>query len=143
MATLGMPRRNAIDAASSKGGRIRIVVESRDAQMLVAVEDNGCGIPEEYVGRIFEPFFTTKEETGTGIGLWVTKELVEKNGGSICLRSELAEDGMRTRFEVCFPIILEAQGNGLEVSLRVDAESTPANDPGTHPDILSGLIQTR
>ncbi len=121
---------NAIDAVDCTGGRIRIVLEGRDAEALLAVEDNGCGIPEEYVDRIFEPFFTTKEETGTGIGLWVTKELVEKNGGSICLRSGLADSGMRTRFEVCFPAVPQSPESRPEAAGKTGA-------------ILSGLIETR
>jgi signal transduction histidine kinase len=94
---------NAIDAVGSIGGMLRIVVEGRGSDALIVVEDNGVGIPEERRERIFEPFYTTKEEVGTGIGLWVTKELVEKNGGSISFAGLDGEEFMRTRFEVRFP----------------------------------------
>ncbi len=50
---------------------------------MLEVEDNGEGIDPIHLPRIFEAFFSTKEEVGTGIGLWVTRELVEKNGGHI------------------------------------------------------------
>jgi signal transduction histidine kinase len=96
---------NSIDAAPVEGGLLRIKVEREDSQALLTVEDSGCGIPPETVHRIFEPFFTTKGEVGTGIGLWVTRQLVEKNGGSITLVSEGLDEGMRTRFEVRFPLV--------------------------------------
>jgi PAS domain S-box-containing protein len=95
---------NAIDAVGLSGGIIRIALARREALAAIAIEDNGVGIPEHRADRIFDPFFTTKEEVGTGIGLWVTKELVEKNGGTICFRSGPLEHGMRTRFELRFPI---------------------------------------
>jgi len=95
---------NAIDAVDLSGGIIRVAFERRGAEGLIAIEDNGVGIPPERIDRVFDPFFTTKEEVGTGIGLWVTKELVEKNGGSISLSSGSLEDGMRTRFEMRFPV---------------------------------------
>ncbi len=95
---------NSIDALGHSGGIIRIVLERRGAQGQITIEDNGGGIAPERIGRVFDPFFTTKEDTGTGIGLWVTKELVEKNGGSISLASGDLENGMRTRFELRFPL---------------------------------------
>jgi signal transduction histidine kinase len=51
------------------------------------VADTGNGIASEHQERLFTPFFTTKKEVGTGLGLWITKELVEKVGGHIRLRS--------------------------------------------------------
>jgi len=104
---------NAIDALPSRGGLLRITVQQDDGHALVCVEDNGSGIPPERASRIFEPFYTTKGDVGTGIGLWVTKELAEKNGGSIELVSEGLENGMRTRFALRFPL---AEGQGSSVS---------------------------
>ncbi len=96
---------NASDALAGPGGliNIKIVETSQGAQILV--EDNGVGIPAENLERIFDPFFTTKDDTGTGIGLWVTKELVEKNGGSISVESGNLSDGCKTRFRMEFPIL--------------------------------------
>ena len=49
----------------------------------IRVEDNGPGISNEHIERIFEPFFTTKKDVGTGLGLWVTKEIIERHKGTI------------------------------------------------------------
>ncbi len=95
---------NAIDAVAVTGGLLRITVQREGAHALLTVEDNGAGIPAERVERIFEPFYTTKGDVGTGIGLWVTEELAVKNGGSIQLVSGGLEDGLRTRFELRFPL---------------------------------------
>ena len=49
----------------------------------LTIEDNGPGIAAEHIERIFEPFFTTKQDVGTGLGLWVTKEIIARQGGTI------------------------------------------------------------
>ncbi len=68
------------------------------------VEDNGSGIPEPQRARIFDPFFTTKPDVGTGIGLWVTRELVESNQGQIFVESGSLPHGMKTRFRIEFGV---------------------------------------
>ena len=71
---------------------------------ILLVEDNGQGIDPSHQAHVFEAFFTTKADMGTGIGLWVTRELVEKNKGTIAVESGDLEDGMRTRFRLLFPL---------------------------------------
>ena len=81
---------NAIDAAPN-GGKIAIHcsgIEAPTGRMAeVIVEDNGPGVPPDLVGRIFDPFFTTKQDVGTGLGLWVAKEIVSRHGGTIRVRA--------------------------------------------------------
>lgn len=98
---------NAADAVPAASGRIRIQIETRSQSLVISVDDNGNGIPASDIDRIFEPFFSTKHDVGTGIGLWVTRELVEKNGGSISAYSggtAALTDGMHTSFQLELPL---------------------------------------
>ncbi len=98
---------NAIDASPS-GGKLVVRVKpekegNQVAGMRIEVEDFGSGIQPDDRERIFEPFFTTKSDFGTGLGLWVTKGLVEKNGGAISFRSNCQEGISGTCFSVVLP----------------------------------------
>lgn len=83
---------NAIDAVPTQGV---ITIRTKSARangtgapgIQVAVADNGSGIDAAIKSRIWEPFFTTKKDVGTGLGLWVSKQIIEKHGGSIRFRS--------------------------------------------------------
>jgi PAS domain S-box-containing protein len=94
---------NAYDAVSSQG-RIKCCIRTSpftsDETVRVTIADNGAGIVASHMKRIFEPFFTTKENVGTGLGLWVCKELTEKQGGSISIRSR---PGVGTVVSVTLP----------------------------------------
>ncbi len=83
---------NALDAMSFAGGtlyiRLRRTMHSQGGSALrITIADTGLGIPVELRRKIFEPFFTTKRETGTGLGLWLTKNIVEKHRGTIRVSS--------------------------------------------------------
>jgi signal transduction histidine kinase len=93
---------NAIDALTD-GGRITVSASSRGDQTEIAISDNGSGIPPEHLDRIFEPFFTTKQQVGTGLGLWVTRQLLEKNRGSITVSSSVNPDDHGTAVTVVLP----------------------------------------
>ena len=69
----------------------------------MVVADTGCGIGPENLKRIFEPFFTTKKDTGTGLGLWVSRELIEKHGGHLGVRSSAAGRRTGTVFSLFLP----------------------------------------
>jgi signal transduction histidine kinase len=86
---------NAIDASDfdtqiSVCAR-RITGPKGEPCVRLLVADQGEGIHPEHKRKLFAPFFTTKKDIGTGLGLWITKELVEKGGGSIRLRSRVGE----------------------------------------------------
>ena len=102
---------NAIDA-TSKGGRLIVrarrsrdwVHPSREG-VRITVADTGTGMSHEVKARLFEAFYTTKGATGTGLGLWVSHEIILKHQGIIHLRSRLGEDGILsgTAFQIFFP----------------------------------------
>jgi signal transduction histidine kinase len=74
--------------AMSEGGTIRVACESVDGDVVVSIEDDGCGIPPEVIDRIFDPFFTTKPVgEGTGLGLGISYQIVKGHGGGITVDS--------------------------------------------------------
>jgi PAS domain S-box-containing protein len=91
---------NSLDACSAGNEicvRVRASRNPRDLALTgvrIVVADTGCGIGPENLDHIFEPFFTTKKDTGTGLGLWVSRELIEKYGGHLGVRSSTT--GRRT-----------------------------------------------
>jgi PAS domain S-box-containing protein len=91
---------NAIDA-SPLGGKLSIRVTGSDSDAVVQFCDEGPGVSEKDLEKIFEPFFTTKKDVGTGLGLWVAKDLAAKNGGAINLRTGGITKG--ANFEVTLP----------------------------------------
>ena len=99
---------NAVQAMPA-GGTLRLhVFSSRDrvtrrAGVCVSVTDTGTGIDPEHARHLFEPFFTTKSTKGTGLGLWISKGIVQKYGGSIRFRSFPSDDHKITCFQVFLP----------------------------------------
>jgi len=73
--------------AVDENGAILVRAGERGNHLFVQVEDNGRGIAKEHLRNIFDPFFTTREE-GTGLGLYITRRLVEQNGGTISVESK-------------------------------------------------------
>jgi PAS domain S-box-containing protein len=100
---------NAIEAVGSRHGTITLrAYASRDWRrdrpgLRVVVADNGPGIPAEVRASIFDPFFTTKGENGTGLGLWITSDILRKYDGTIRLRSSTQPHRCGTCFSVFFP----------------------------------------
>jgi PAS domain S-box-containing protein len=100
---------NALDAVGRKGKmRIRIT-PARDRESLgqrgvrLTIADNGPGIARSDMSNIFQPFFTTKGAKGTGLGLWVTRGIIEKHGGSIRVWSSTRPGKSGTVFSVFLP----------------------------------------
>jgi PAS domain S-box-containing protein len=106
---------NAIDASQGGGRRslIRIRARARTlngrAGVSILISDQGSGIPAAVRQRLFSPFFTTKQSVGTGLGLWVTRGIIEKQGGAV---------GFRTRTEApagtVFRVFLPAENHVTE-----------------------------
>jgi PAS domain S-box-containing protein len=69
----------------------------------LTVEDDGPGIASENLGRIFEPFFTTKQDVGTGLGLWVCKEIAARHGGTVQAHSKNENGSTGAVFTVLLP----------------------------------------
>ncbi len=93
---------NAIDALEpvAEGRRIELFIENGSRKATVRVRDNGCGISTEKIDRIFNPFFTTKEK-GTGLGMAISKKIVEAHEGTIDVVSEV---GRGAEFVVSLPL---------------------------------------
>lgn len=98
---------NAVDAVAF-GGTIHAqlsYLDSADGKLvMLSIRDNGPGIVPTNRDRLFDPFFTTKEGIGYGLGLWTTKRIVERHGGSIQVKCEDGDFSNGTIFNVFLPI---------------------------------------
>jgi PAS domain S-box-containing protein len=119
---------NAVDAMSG-GGKLVLRVSkshawnnSRVPGVRITVLDTGSGIEPRHRNNIFQPFFTTKEDVGTGLGLWITKSIVEKHAGAIQVRSKTGPDAHGTAFSIFLP-------------MKYTDSSSP--DPGSEADATS------
>jgi PAS domain S-box-containing protein len=101
---------NAAEAASP-GGTVRVNITPQapgvdaagqkiQAGAVVTIIDNGAGIPDHVQPHLFQPFFTTKGENGTGLGLWVSRGIINKHGGIISLESNTSEAAHGTAVKV-------------------------------------------
>ena len=92
---------NAMDALHGKG-TIEVVAERRSGGVDISVKDNGPGIPGDCIDQIFDPFFTTKrDQDGTGLGLFIVRDILAAQSGTIVCRSTPGEG---TVFVVTLPI---------------------------------------
>ncbi len=94
---------NAIEAAG-RGGRVRVVLSVRDGRLVLAVEDNGPGIPPLLLSRIFDPFFTRKPVgRGSGLGLPVALGIIQHHGGTL-VAENIAPPGRGARVTAEIPL---------------------------------------
>jgi signal transduction histidine kinase len=93
---------NALDALP-EGGTISLRLRKRGSQVRLLVADNGHGMAPEHVARLFEPFFTTKENRGTGLGLALSKKIIERHSGTISARSSALPRRNGTTFRITLP----------------------------------------
>ena len=102
---------NAVDALPRLGGRL--LLRSREATdwksnvkgIVVTVADSGTGIAAEVRSKLFDPFFTTKGIGGTGLGLWVSKEIVDRHHGHLRVRSSQSPQHHGTVFTLFVPLV--------------------------------------
>ena len=132
---------NSIEAIEKDG---RIVIRLRPScdwrnrgvrGMRVTICDNGEGIDRASTNHIFEPFFTTKPEIGTGLGLWVVAELVDRHKGTVHVRSSQKSGATGTVFSIFLP-------EGSEASTKGDASGarTPELTPVQVRESVTGLF---
>jgi two-component system CheB/CheR fusion protein len=120
--------RNAVEAMPRKG-KLKVVVrsahswrETNKSGVRVLVFDNGMGIPKRLREELFNPFFSTKQEQGTGLGLWVSKQIVTRHGGTISFRSVEGKGS-------CFSVFLPLRPPKRELRKTYSSEEAPVSRP--------------
>ncbi|MHC5012619.1 MAG: ATP-binding protein, partial [Planctomycetota bacterium] len=107
--------KNAVDAVG-KSGRITVSAARRQGLIRIRIEDDGPGISQENLTKVFDPFFTTKGERGTGLGLCLSQQIVERHGGSIRVDSE------------------PGRGTTITFTLRATERPSPVGEGATEPE---------
>ncbi|MFT7482024.1 MAG: two-component system nitrogen regulation sensor histidine kinase NtrY, partial [Oceanospirillaceae bacterium] len=80
--------KNASEARSKENSRVELKAYQTNERCIIEVEDNGMGIENEALSKVFIPFFTTKK-AGSGIGLSLSRQIVQMHGGEITVKSEI------------------------------------------------------
>lgn len=96
---------NAIESMENSGGRLTVRARFEGARTVILISDTGHGIDRAHLRSVFEPFFTTKGERGTGLGLWVTRGIVEEQGGHLQLRTCTSGKHRGTTVRVELPVV--------------------------------------
>lgn len=94
---------NSLDAIAD-GGTIALRIRRRGDFLCMCISDNGHGISKDNLTRLFQPFFTTKNDEGNGLGLALSKKIIDRHGGSISVRSCTKPFRCGTTFCVCLPL---------------------------------------
>ncbi|HET6169753.1 MAG TPA: HAMP domain-containing sensor histidine kinase, partial [Terracidiphilus sp.] len=101
---------NALNSMK-RGGQIRVRValgrswsHTPTGGIRVTIADTGAGIPFNLRNNVFEPFVASQDSTGTGLGLWVTADIVKKHGGTIQFRSSTGTEKHGTAFSIFLPL---------------------------------------
>jgi PAS domain S-box-containing protein len=130
---------NAVQAMPD-GGTLRLRVanckqpEGRGTGIRISVTDTGSGVEPENAKQLFEPFFTTKSAKGTGLGLWISKGIIQKYGGTIRFRSLRYHSGKATCFQVFLP---ETNHNSAPQAAAVNTNS---NSRSSFPEVTGRSI---
>ncbi len=94
---------NALDALPDNG-TLRLRFRKRGDQVHATIADDGSGIPHEIFSKVFDPFFTTKKENGTGLGLPISKSIVEGHKGRMRVRTSTRPGRSGTAFRISLPL---------------------------------------
>jgi signal transduction histidine kinase len=105
---------NALDALP-EGGTISLRLRKRGAQVQLLVADNGQGMAPDHMVRLFEPFFTTKEKSGNGLGLALSKKIIERHAGRISARSSALPRRNGTTFRITLPTKCQAEAAATDL----------------------------
>ena len=120
---------NALDAMRHHPGPRRLSVSSalRGGQVGIAVIDSGPGVPPEVAEQVFRPFVSTKGKSGTGLGLYISRQIVREMAGDLILAPQVANEGARfiATFPVALPEVIEA-----------------LNAQGARPSTIAGTMPT-
>src|SRR6202008_2101845 len=95
---------NGIEAMHDSGGELTVKSQLQDSQLQFSVSDTGVGLPTEKMDQIFSAFFTTKPQ-GSGMGLAITRSIVESHGGQLWAT---ANSGMGATFHFTLPSVVKA-----------------------------------
>ena len=101
--------KNAIECMPD-GGDLRIKTLMEDKMICIKIKDTGPGIPAEHLAQIFNPFFSTKDK-GSGLGLAMTKKIIDDLGGSLAIKSKV---GQGTTVSLCLPPVLAVKNKSNE-----------------------------
>jgi signal transduction histidine kinase len=130
--------------ASEPNTRIDVSIRNRPARrsagtmpaspagVLITIADQGSGIKPEVLADLFQPFFTTKGEKGSGLGLWISKGIVEKHGGTITVQSRTSGRRRGTTFNIFLPRgagIISADSPAIPAETGAPGEALPAGTP--------------
>jgi PAS domain S-box-containing protein len=121
---------NALDAMPL-GGRLRVRIRrafdpvTDSAGVRIVIADTGTGMSSATLRQIFEPFYTTKGSSGTGLGLWVSSQIIGRHKGRISVRSRQSSDRNGTVFSIFLPRISEAPSSEMEDEPRSRKRRSP------------------
>lgn len=121
---------NALDAMPH-GGHLRVRIkpafdrEMENHGVRIVIADTGTGMDKATLRQIFEPFYTTKGSAGTGLGLWVSSQIVTRHKGRISVRSSQLPGHSGTVFSIFLPRFSEAPSSELEENFRQQPKQLP------------------
>jgi PAS domain S-box-containing protein len=120
---------NSIDAMPA-GGSLLIRISKSHAWsnsgapgVRITILDTGTGIAPQHMSSLFQPFFTTKEDVGTGLGLWITHNIIEKHGGAIYVKSRTSPAEHGTAFSIFLPLAGKDNTLGANTMTSVASKS--------------------